>query len=249
MEQKQSMDILEEAKSHYKPRVSLIQMAESKGEKINKPEQSKSAPMPDIDVNIKKLITLTITVPFRSTSEYYDLLDLNYREGNEAKTIAMQKNFLVSHDYHLGKRGGKVVLLEPTGTAFALLKLPPEYEHPKFLHKFLQHQVKKSMTAKGFKATIEKGIKGKNIDVVVENKEREILGVEIAMTDKDNERINVYKDLFQAGCKKLVIIAKDKDILNSVKKKISASFDSDVLSKVSFCLLPEFTDQENPFSS
>jgi hypothetical protein len=246
MEQKQIVQaampaqaILDEAKRHYKPRVSLTQMVESKAENMIKPEQSK--PDPDIDQNTKKLVMLIISSPFLTTSGYYDLLGLNYRDGNDAKSFAIKSNLLVQQEFHSGKKGGKTVLLEPTKTAYAMFKLPPEYENCGFLHRYIQFKVKGGMTAKGFKATIEKTINGKAIDVVVEG-DNVMTAVEIAVTDR-HEVVNLRKDIFQAGFNKVVIICKDKDILSAVKKKISSAFDSDILSKVKCCLLAEFLEE------
>jgi hypothetical protein len=247
MEQKQivqaampAQTILDEAKSHYKPRVSLTQMVESKAEKMIKPEQSKPVTEPDMDQNTKKLVMLTISSPFITTSGYYDLLGFNYRDGNEAKTTAIKKNLLIQHDFHSGKRGGKIVLLEPAKTAYAMFKLPAEYENPGFLHRYMQYQVKKAMAAQGYKATIEKDINGKSIDVVLE-KDDESIAVEIAVTDK-HEVINVRKDIFKAGFSRVVIICKDKNVVLAVKKKLDVEFGTDILSKVICCLLSDFID-------
>jgi len=239
-----AQEILEEAKNHYKPRVSLIQMAESKGKNVDNGEQSKSAPLPDIDGNVKKLVMLAISSPFLPTSGYYDLLGFNYRDGNSAKVSAMEKKLLAQHDFHSGKRGGKIVLLEPTKEAFAMFKLPAEYENPGFMHRYLAYQVKKAMTDRGYKATLEKCVNGKNIDVVLEH-DNETIAVEIAVTNK-HEIVNVRKDIFQAGFSRVVIISRDKNVLTSVKGKLSAAFDTEILSKVTCCLLWDFIDSDEP---
>ncbi len=153
----------------------------------------------------------TIAVPFLSTSECYNLLGLNYREGNAAKAEAISKGLIVQHSYHSGKKGGKSMLLEPSKAAFATFKMPPAYENPGFLHRYLQHQVKEAMTAQGFKATLEKSVNGKNIDVVLE-RDGEKMAVEIAVTDR-HELVNVRKDIFQAGFDKVVIIGKDRKVV------------------------------------
>jgi len=248
MEQKQIVqaitpahDILEEAKSHCKPRISLLQMAESKVDKVNRPEQSKPVTEPDIDSNAKKLVMLTISSPFLSTSGYYNLLGLNYRYGNEAKGNAIKGKLLIEHEFHSGKKGGKTVLLEPTKTAFDIFKLPPEYVNCGFVHRYLQFKVKEGMIAKGIKATIEKTVNGKAIDLVVEG-DNTMTAVEIAVTDR-HEVVNLRKDIFQAGFTNVVIVCKDKDVLSAVKKKLSSAFDSDILSKVKCCLLAEFLEE------
>ena len=236
-------DILRMAREHCKPRISLVRMAESKVGKAKKPEQAKRNSGPDIDQNTRKLVMLTISSPFLNTSGYYDLLDLNYRKGNAAKNEAIRKKLLTQHRFHSGRRGGQAVLLEPSATAFAMFKLPPVYENPGFLHRYLQHQVKETMTKQGFRATLEKSVKGKSIDVVLE-RDSEKVAVEIAVTDK-HELVNIRKDIFQSGFKRVVIIGKDKKVVAAVEKKMNSAFDSDVLSKVRCCVLADFIDGKN----
>ena len=232
------LDILEMAKQHWKPRVSFSTVAKARAEKI---QQTAPEPVSDVHYDVKRLVMLIIAVPFLSTSAYYDLLGLNYREGNAAKAEAIKKKLILQHNFHSGKRGGKIVLLEPTRAAFAIFKMPSTYENPGFLHRYMQHQVKKIMTAQGYKATLEKLVKGKNIDVVLE-KGDERIAVEIAVTPK-HEMINVRKDIFQAGFDRVVIVGKDKKVLSAVKKKMSAAFGSDILSKVRCCMLADLVDK------
>ena len=86
-----AQDILEMAKGQCKPRVSLARMAKARAEETR---QDSPVPVSDMNNNAMRLVMLTIAVPFSSTSGYYDLLDLNYREGNAAKTHAMgNRNF------------------------------------------------------------------------------------------------------------------------------------------------------------
>lgn len=232
-----AQDILRMAKEHCKPRVSLAAVAKARAEENqhNTPE-----PINDAHYDAKRLVMLTIAVPFLSTSAYYDLLGLNYREGNAAKTGAIKKKLIIQHNFHSGRRGGKTVLLEPSEVAFAMLKMPSAYDNPGFLHRYLQHRVKEEMTAQGFKAMLEKCIKGKNIDVVLE-REGEKVAVEIANTEK-YEVINVRKDTFNAGFDKVVIIGRNRNVVAAVRKRIAAAFDSDVLSNVRCCVLADFID-------
>ncbi len=230
-------DILEMARQHSKPRVSLSTVAKARAEKT---QQKTPEPVTDIQYNVKRLVMLTIAVPFLSITDYYDLLGLNYREGNAAKAEGIKKELIIQHNFHSGRRGGKSVLLEPSKAAFATFKMPSAPSNPGFLHRYLAHQVKEAMTAKGFKATLEKFVKGKSIDVVLEG-DGERVAVEIAVTDK-HETINVRKDIFQAGFNSIVIIGKDRKVVAAVKKKLSAAFDSDILSKVRCCVLADFID-------
>ncbi len=229
-------DILEMAKQHSKPRVSLSTVA-----KVRAEEKQQNAPEPASDVrnDVKRLVMLTIAVPFLSTSGYYDLLDLNYREGNAAKAEGIKKKLIVQHSFHSGRRGGKSVLLEPSKTAFATFKMPSTYENPGFLHRYLQNQVKEAMTAQGFKATLEKCVRGKNIDVVLE-REGDKVAVEIAVTDK-HEIVNIRKDIL-VGFDEVVVIGKDRKVVAAVKKRITVAFNSDILSKVRCCVLADFID-------
>ena len=96
------------------------------------------------------------------------------------------------------------------------------------------------MSDQGYKATLEKSVRGKNVDVVLE-RDSERKAVEIAVTDK-HEVINVRRDIFQAGFDSVVIICKDRKVLEAVERKIAAAFDGDVLSKVRCCLLADLVD-------
>jgi len=234
--------IMEIAESHIRPRRSFAQVAKAQMAKARakQSDQDNSVSARDMLMNAKKLLMLIIVVPFLPISRYYDLLGLNYREGNTAKNSAIQKKLLLQHDFHSGRRGGKIVLAEPTGAAFAMFKLPPMFENPGYMHIYLQDSVKGPMTAQGWKVSIEKCVNGKNIDVVLE-RDNERVAVEIAVTDK-HEVINVRKDIFQAGFDRVVIIGKDRKTVSAVGNKICAAFSIDILSKVRCCVLADFID-------
>lgn len=230
-------EILKVAKQHCKARVSLATMVKAKAEKT---QQNAPAPVSDVNYDAKRLVMLIIAVPFLSTTNYYELLGLNYRNGNAAKNEGIKKKLIIQHSFHSGRKGGKSVLLEPSATAFATFKIPPMYEKPGFLHRYIQNYVKEAMTSQGYKATLEKSVRGKNVDVVLE-RGAEKIAVEIAVTPR-HEIINVRKDVLKAGFSIVVIICKDKKVLNAVEGKIADAFDDDILSKVRCCLLADFVD-------
>ena len=189
---------------------------------------------------MRKLVMLTLVVPFLNTSGYYDLLGLNYRDGNSAKSDAIEKKLLIEHRIHTGKRGGQSVLIEPSRASFLQFGMEPQYENPGFLHRYLQHQVKVAMTARGYSVSVEKSIKGKSIDVVLES-DQETIAVEIAVSDA-HEVENLTKDL-RVGADKVFIICLDKKVLTAVTKKIQSAFNNDILSKVTVSNLAEFIDK------
>ncbi len=230
-------DILGMAKSHCKPRIRLSSLVKARKENN---QQASPAPAADVNCNAMKLVMITVAAPFQSTSSYYDLMGLNYREGNDAKKGAVDKKLLTEHRFHSGRHGGQSVLLEPSKTAYALFKLPFPYENPGFIHRYLQHQVKAVMTDRGYKAVLEKNVKGKNIDVVLE-KGKEKVAVEIAVTDK-HEVVNVRKDIFQAKISRIIVICKDRKVASAVEKKLASAFDHEVLSKVTCCLLADLIE-------
>ena len=192
-------------------------------------------------LNVRKLVMVTLVVPFQSVSQYYDLTNLNYREGNNAKNDAIKLNLIKQVEFHSGRRGGKTVLIAPTRAAFEMFGLPILYENPGYLHCYIAEQVRQAMTAKGFRASLEKAVRGKRIDVWLENGNQK-LAVEIATTDK-HEVINVRKDIFKAGAKKVVIIGKDKKVVSAVERKIKSEFGKDIISRVSVCTLSDFIDK------
>ena len=194
-------------------------------------------------LNVRKLVMVTLVVPFQSVSQYYKLTNLNYRGGNDAKNDAIKLNLIKQVEFHSGRRGGKTVLIAPTKPAFEMFGLPPLYENPGYLHCYLAEQVRQAMTAKGFRASLEKAVGKKRIDVWLE-KDSQKLAVEIATTDK-HEVVNVRKDIFKAGAKKVVIIGKDKKVVSSVEKKLQAAFDKDILAKVTVCTLADFIGKHN----
>jgi len=232
--------IMENDESHWKPRVSLAQVAKARAQMSKARDKSSSESVRDILINVRKLLMLIIVVPFLPISRYYDLRGQNYREGNTAKKTAIQKKLLIQHNFHSGKRGGKTVLLEPTRAAFSMFQLPPMYDNPGFMHRYLQDSVKGPMAAQGWKVSTEKCVNGKNIDLVLE-RDNERVAVEIAVTTK-HEVLNVRKDIFQAGFDMVVIIGKDRKTVSAVEKKIIAAFGKDILSKVRCCVLADFID-------
>lgn len=226
---------MEIAEGHVRPRVSLADIVKSK----KPPEQPK--PTAKISEDAIKLVMLVIVAEFRPVTEYYQLLRFPYRQGNDAKNEALKLKLLVSHEWHSGRRGGKTLLIEPTKAAFDMFKLTPMYEMPGFMHRFLQEQVRHEMTLRGFTAQVEKNVRGKRIDVLLERDGRTI-AIECATTNK-HEVINVRKDIFQAGISRVVIIGLDRKVVAAVKKKITRKFSKDVLAKVTVCILAEFISE------
>jgi hypothetical protein len=232
-------EIMEIAKQQWRPRVSLDLVAKAKSKEARAKKQG--GPSADSPLNVRKLIMIVATVPFRTVSEYYQLcLGLNPRSGNEAKNRAVKEGLLIQHNLHTGRRGGNIALLEPTEKAFAMLKLPPRFGNPGFRHCYLQTKSAEAVVAMGYKAYLEKAVKGKRIDVVAVL-DKKSYAIECAATEK-HEVVNVRKDIFRAGFNKVVIVAIDRKVATKVNKKIKQAFGSDVLSKVQVCILSELED-------
>ncbi len=228
---RQIMDI---ARGHVKPRVPLADVIKSK----RPPEQPQAtAKIPE---NVIKLVMLVIVAAFKPVTEYYQLLRFTRRKGDEAKNAALKLKLLVSHEWHSGQRGGKTVLLEPTKAAFEMFNLTPIYEGPRFMHRFLQENVRLEGTARGYTVHLEKSINRKRLDAVLERHGRMIF-VECATTNK-HECTNIRKDL-RAGVDRIVIIGLDKKIVASVKKKIGKEFSKDILTHVRVCTFAEFISE------
>ena len=228
--------IMEIAKGHVRPRVSLADIVKSK----KPPEQPKaSAKIPE---DVTKLVMLTIVAPYKPVTEYYEILRFTHRQGNDAKNEGLKLGLLASHEWHSGHRGGKTLLIEPLKAAFEMFHLTPMYEPPPgFMHRFLQDRVMQEMAQRGVKAQAEKSVNKKRIDVLLEH-DGETIAVEIATTDK-HEVINVRKDLFQAGIGRVAIIGLDRKVVAAVKKKINKEFSKDTLAKVTVCILAEFLSE------
>lgn len=239
--------ILELAKSHVRPRKTLLEVAKEKAkakeESVKKAEKNKSPPpAKDIPLDVKKLVMLTLVVPFLNTSGTYNLLGFNYRDGNAAKAEAIQKKLLIEHRFHPGWRGGQTVLLEPSEAAFAMFGIPPMFQNPGFIHRYMQQYICKAMTERGYKATPEKLVKGKRVDVVLE-KDEKTTAIEIANTEK-YELVNIEKNI-QVGFRNVVVIGKDKQVIAAVRAKIQASFSEKVASQVIVCNLADFIDKHS----
>ena len=157
--------ILELAKSHFKPRKHLVEMAKERAkameESAKKAEKNKSPPAKDIPLDVKKLVMIVLVAPFLSVSQYYDLLNYNYRQANEAKNQAVKLKLLIEHRFHPGWRGGQTVLLEPSEAAAAMFGIPSMFGNPGFIHRYMQQYICKAMTERGYKATPEKLVKKK----------------------------------------------------------------------------------------
>ena len=239
--------ILELAKSHVRPRKTLLEVAKEKAkakeENAKKAEKNRSPPpAKDIPLDVKKLVMLTLVVPFLNTSGTYELLGFNYRDGNNAKSEAIQKKLLIEHRFHPGWRGGQTVLLEPSEAAAEMFGMPSMFQNPGFIHRYMQQYICKAMSDRGYKATPEKLVKKKRVDVVIEGN-KENLAIEIANTEK-YELVNIKKDI-QAGFDKVFIIGRDRKVIAAVRAKIQASFSEKVASQVIVCNLAEFIDKHS----
>lgn len=109
------------------------------------------------------------------------------------------------------------------------------------VHSYWAHQLQKWFMENypGCKATIEKMVDGKAVDVGVEIEKRKI-AIEIMITgSEDNALVNIGKDL-EVGFDEVVIVCQDEKIGRSLQKKILDTFGAKNSGLVSIRQLREF---------
>lgn len=139
---------------------------------------------------------------------------------------------------NLGMKGKVPGFFVLTDEGFKTIGIPKKYKIDKsnFEHSFWEDRIARHFE-KECKTAIEKEIKGKEIDVAIEN-EGKLIAIEVAITSA-YEKQNIIKDL-DAGCVKVIIACRNKKVLEEVKN-IVAGLDSEMQGKVKIYLLTEIT--------
>ena len=106
-------------------------------------------------------------------------------------------------------------------------------------HKKLQEIVKGYYAEKGWIAIIEQCIKGKKIDVLVQEiKSKHTIANEIQLSPKHSLE-NIQLDL-KVGCDEVRIIAENNAVLVKIKEEILRRLEKELFEKVKFQIIEEF---------
>jgi len=176
----------------------------------------------------------------KTMTELFNLAGFSADKGTRVSRRCEGRGFTKTIEIVKGKGVSKYpVLLEQ---AYGLLNLEEKkfygkgagYEHVVWQHIIAEH-------FKEYKPVIELNRNGKFIDVALHYEEK-LVAVEIAMTSV-NERINVEKDLNQAGADFVIIGCKDFKVLEEVKQNLSG-INENMRNKTTLCLLSEILKKD-----
>ena len=168
-------------------------------------------------------------------SEVYKNVSFSGYKGNKVARYLESNGYIKLIEIIKGKGVSKFPIL--LGPAYEILNLPEKkfygkgagYEHVIWQHLIAEHFL-------DYKPIIESNKNNKFIDVAVKQNDR-LIGIEIAMTSV-NEKVNVIKDIQQAGVDFVIVGCKDQKVLGEVKGMVS-SLDEYLKQKVAVYLLSE----------
>lgn len=183
--------------------------------------------------------------PFVPVTERDRKLGLTTYKGNKLRKDFCERGLIEIHHVDTGKKGG-ITLVEITSKGWEMLeRYKVNVKKPAgkggLVHSYWAHQLQKWFMENypGCKATIEKMVDGKAVDVGVEIEKRKI-AIEIMITgSEDNALVNIGKDL-EVGFDEVVIVCQDEKIGRSLQKKILDTFGAKNSGLVSIRQLREF---------
>lgn len=176
--------------------------------------------------------------PFLNLTERREALNLSIDKATGLVKKLVKAGFCEVLEINLGGRGklSKYLAFEDAG--FKVINMPENYKIHKsnFEHSFWEDRIAGHF-GNECKTAIEKMVKGKEIDVVLEI-ENGIIAIEVAMTSA-YEKENIIRDI-KAGCLKVIVACKNKKVLEEVKE-IIAGLEPEIQDKVKVLLLTEIT--------
>jgi predicted transcriptional regulator len=236
-----SQEALVRAKKRVRPPVPLERiLAKRRGELL-------PGEMPDLSPQGRMLLMGIATHPFLNTSSYYELCGFNYRVGNLLKRELLKEGLIIEHEFHSGRKGGREILLEPTQKGYQVLKVHPPKGFGKggYLHQCILKRAEEAKTRQGYTVFTEKYIDGvAQTDLVLETQGGRRVAVEIATTGGGHQIDSILND-FLAGYDRVIVIAKDKEVLKSLREKAKRDLRYELFHRVTFCQLAEFEQMEH----
>jgi len=178
--------------------------------------------------------------PLVGLTDRYKTLGFSIRQGNFlVESLRDDKKVIIEHEINLSGRGSSTKFLELTDSGHKMIGVNPKTHIGKgsgFLHELVQIRVAETLrNMPEFKEiSIEGIINGKSIDILTEMVDGSKIAVEIAMSSV-NEFNNAQKDL-QANCDYVIIVTKDRIIMEEVEKLIE-NLTADERSKALVCIV------------
>lgn len=183
--------------------------------------------------------------PFISITERFESLELTAGKGSRLINRLLNTGLIEKIEINLGGRGGSTKFLALTKKGFELIELPIKQGFSRgggFEHTFWQFAIAKHLRKiTDSKVSMEKNLKGKFIDIVVELQDK-LIAIEIQI-DASHTKENIEKDI-ASGCNLVLIGCKDKKVQKQVKAIIE-SLKEDIKNKVKVYLLPELLKIES----
>lgn len=227
----------EEVKEHMKPL--LAEFDERHGFKQEEQEmQAADEKQEELTKEEIRFLMDMYNRPFLNLTERRNALSLSADKGTKLVKNLQDKGLCKTIEINLGGRGKLSKYLAFTNEGFKAIGMQEKYKinDSNFEHSFWEDRIDGHF-GNECKTAIEKMVKGKEIDVVLEI-EAGIIAIEVAMTSA-YEKENIIRDI-KAGCLKVIVACKNKKVLEEVES-IIAGLDSEMQSKAKACLLTEIT--------
>ena len=188
--------------------------------------------------------------PFTNVTEKYKQLNLSASVGTRIVSALERKGFVRKHNLNLGYRGGVTTFLSLTDEAFKILNVEPKPERTLgggFLHQCCCHLAKQKLEGmrKDWKVSIEKNIRGKSADILIELPTGEYITFEIGnTTSAGHERDNALKNLQVVGADfNITALVEEKN--REELKKLIALEGKEVDERTAVCSFAEFMRAKN----
>lgn len=183
--------------------------------------------------------------PFEPQSRRDARLHLSGYKGDRLRSELQAEGLIRVHKLNTGKRGGLIVLLEPTEKAYEYLEsIKANIKKPKgkggFIHAFWQHHVAELFKGKA-EVWIEDSRAGKLVDIGIRVNGKNV-AIEIAMKSEEKELRNISKDL-EFYDEVILLVEETKTYVN-LRRKLD-SIGNEVLDSVRVELLRSFINGEN----
>jgi hypothetical protein len=195
----------------------------------------------EIKPEVKAFLYNIINLPLKSISERYKILGLSASKGNSIVKKLIRNNLCKKEKINLGYRGGVKSFLVITDQGYRILNVAPKQfsRGTTFKHWFWQTTISSHLNSlENAKAQVERNLRGKFIDILVENLEMyKTIAIEISITStSENEKNNIIKDI-EAGAGIVIVACKKEKIaaMNEMRK----SLDNQIREKTKIIPLPE----------
>lgn len=209
------------------------------GSKDNKEKKKETDSLNGVERHFLEYLARNFDKP---SSQIYQELGLRNSEGFRFKEKLREKKCISQVTTNLGRDGKKAVFLVPNRMVFEELGVELGSGRGGVLHKHFQAGLKARAEQLAFIAKVDESVDGtpEAPDVGIE-KDRTRIAVEICVTSKPStEVLNIEKN-FRLGFDGVILTFVNRQVLEKTKDLALARYPQDVLQKVKFCLVNEFS--------